>query len=269
MQRLLSTIMISSGLMLLLLASLPYAAPLAAQGDDELPPRPTLTPMPELPTSELPATATPLPATATPPPATATPLPATATPVGPPPPAQPDPAPQPSPTPLPAGRITGTVIDLTTGAPVAGVAVQVGTHVTSSNSDGNYNIEGLPTGNYTIELLPTAMQGTAAQGPITVALLPGATVVQHLALRSPPQPSPGDSEQATEPTPPVSPEQTTEPTPPVSPEQPPISPEIPVYLPITAGSHTNQGLMLLSAILLLTLGFGVRWLLAIGRHRPL
>jgi LPXTG-motif cell wall-anchored protein len=52
-------------------------------------------------------------------------------------------------------------------------------------ANGNYDRNGLEAGDYSVELLPTAAQGESAQGVIEIALNPGATVVQHLALRSP------------------------------------------------------------------------------------
>lgn len=214
MLRQLSTILIVSGLMLALLASLLLVAPLAAQGGDDLPPRPTLTPQPVVPT---------------PPP--------------PPPPPASDPAPPPSATPLPSGRITGTVIDLTTGAPVAGVTVQVGTWLVSSDAAGNYNVEPLPAGIYTVELLPTTEQGVAAQGTLTLELLPGATIVQHLHLRS------------------ALPLLPSEPTPTPAPELPPVQPTepvVPIGLPVTAGTTGWSGGLLLLGLSLVAAGLGLR-----------
>lgn len=130
-----------------------------------------ITPTPITPTPTGTLTATPISPTSAPP---------TSTPAGVP---QPTTRPR-DPTPAP-GRITGTVIDLTTGAPVPGVAVRVGDTVVQSDANGNYDRNGLPAGDYPVQLLPTAAQGEPAQGEIVVALPAGATVVQHLALRSP------------------------------------------------------------------------------------
>jgi hypothetical protein len=86
--------------------------------------------------------------------------------------------------PAPAGRITGTVIDLTTGAPAPGIAVQVGDITITSDANGNYDRSGLTAGRYVVALALRAEQGTPAQGPITVELGADATIVQHLNFHS-------------------------------------------------------------------------------------
>jgi hypothetical protein len=83
------------------------------------------------------------------------------------------------------GRITGTVIDLTTGAPAPGIAVLIGDIRVVSDASGNYDRNGLSAGSYTVALALANGQGTPAQGPIVVALGAGATVVQHLSFSSP------------------------------------------------------------------------------------
>jgi LPXTG-motif cell wall-anchored protein len=93
-------------------------------------------------------------------------------------------------TPVASGRITGTVIDLTTGAPAPGISVAVGDVVVTSDANGNYDRSGLTPGVYTVALVLTAEQGVAAQEPIAVDLGAGATVVQHLFFRSAPLPQP-------------------------------------------------------------------------------
>lgn len=85
----------------------------------------------------------------------------------------------------PAGRITGTVIDSTTGAPAPGVTVSVGDVAVVSDANGNYDRSGLAAGAYPVSLVLSAAQGVAEQGVITVTLADGATVVQHLRFRSP------------------------------------------------------------------------------------
>lgn len=90
----------------------------------------------------------------------------------------------------PAGRITGTVIDQTTGAPAPGIAVVVGDVTVNTDANGNYNRTGLPAGNYVVALALAAGQGVPAQGPGTVTLTADATVVQHLFFRSQPAASP-------------------------------------------------------------------------------
>ena len=84
------------------------------------------------------------------------------------------------------GRITGTVIDLTTGAPAPGVAVTVGDTTVTTDANGNYDRSGLAAGDYQVALVLAAEQGASAQAPIVVALAPDATVIQHLSFRSPP-----------------------------------------------------------------------------------
>lgn len=86
------------------------------------------------------------------------------------------------------GRITGTVIDLTTGAPRPSVQVSIGDRVVVSDSNGNYDLNGLAPGDYRVALVLDVAQGVAAQEPLTLQLAEGATVVQHLAFRSPPAP---------------------------------------------------------------------------------
>lgn len=148
MKRLSTVLIIAAGILFFgWLALLPQSA--VAQ--TEPPVRPTLTPRP---TNVPPTTATP------------------------------QPVPNDQATPLPA-RITGTVIDQRTGAPVAGIAVQVGDGVVQSDANGNYNRDGLAPGDYSVSLRIDPSQGTPAQGPIVVRLLDGQVVVQHLAFTSP------------------------------------------------------------------------------------
>lgn len=78
------------------------------------------------------------------------------------------------------GRITGTIIDLTTSAPMPGVAVRVGDRILVSDANGNYDRSGLPPGTYDVVLAMPADWGTPAQTLIRIELAEGATVVQHL-----------------------------------------------------------------------------------------
>lgn len=103
-------------------------------------------------------------------------------------------------TPAAAGRITGTVIDLSSGAPAPGVAVQVGEAVVTTDANGNYDRSGLPAGSYQVALALVAGQGAPEQGAVTIALAAGETVVQHLAFRSP-QPAAPAASPAAAPTP--------------------------------------------------------------------
>jgi hypothetical protein len=90
-----------------------------------------------------------------------------------------------------SGRITGTVIDSTTGAPAPGVSVLVGGARVTSDANGNYDRSGLAPGMYDVLLDISAERGLPDQGTITVALGEGQTVVQHLRFHSPaPAPAP-------------------------------------------------------------------------------
>lgn len=82
------------------------------------------------------------------------------------------------------GRITGTVIDRTTSAPAPGIPVAVGEVVVTTDENGNYDRNGLPAGSYRVALQLPPSRGEPAQGPITIPLSAGATVIQHLAFRS-------------------------------------------------------------------------------------
>jgi len=88
------------------------------------------------------------------------------------------------PTAVPLGRLTGTVIDLRTGAPTSGITVLVGSQAVSSDANGNYDIW-LSSGYYRLELKLTSNQGTATQPAQAIAIGPGDTVVVHLFFTSP------------------------------------------------------------------------------------
>jgi hypothetical protein len=87
-------------------------------------------------------------------------------------------------TPVPTGRITGTVIDLSSGAPVPDITVRVGNVIVTADANGNYDRSGLPVGIYPVALVLNEGQGTAAQEPQQVQLAAGATVIIHLNLYS-------------------------------------------------------------------------------------
>lgn len=91
--------------------------------------------------------------------------------------------------PVPLGLITGTVIDRATGAPAPGVAVLVGDTVVVSDANGNYGREGLPAGVYQVALAPEVVPGDPAQLPVMVDLPPGGTVVYHLVFGVAPAPA--------------------------------------------------------------------------------
>jgi len=82
------------------------------------------------------------------------------------------------------GHITGTVIDLSSGAPSAGVAVRVGDALVWSDANGNYD-HWLPVGTYTVTLALADGQGTPAQDVMNVPVLADVATVQHLNFRSP------------------------------------------------------------------------------------
>jgi hypothetical protein len=82
------------------------------------------------------------------------------------------------------GHITGTVIDLNSGAPSAGVAVRVGGALVWSDVNGNYD-HWLPVGTYTVTLALADGQGTPAQDVMSVPVLADVATVQHLNFRSP------------------------------------------------------------------------------------
>jgi hypothetical protein len=149
-------LLIIGGILVLLLGLIPgIEGPAQAQ---EPPPHPTLAPTSEgTPTPPIAPTPT-QPGQPTPPPVEPTPTQ----------PGQPTPPPvEPTPTqqaPRPprddddddddddepaTGRITGAVIDLTTGAPAPGIAVTVGDQMVTTDSNGNYDRSGLPGGAYT------------------------------------------------------------------------------------------------------------------------
>jgi hypothetical protein len=83
-------------------------------------------------------------------------------------------------------RITGTVVDQTTGRPMKGIRVRVGEEVVVTDENGNYDRSGLPEGKYRVELLLDPWQGSAAQEPLIIDLRERETVVQHLFYNSPP-----------------------------------------------------------------------------------
>lgn len=134
-----------------------------------------------------------------------------------------------SPTAVPAGRITGTVIDQTTGAPAPNIAVVVGDQTVITDANGNYDRSGLPAGNYTVVLKLAANQGVSAQAPVVIALGADATVVQHLAFRSPA---------------------------PVAPT--PVVAVVPAALPVTGGADGAAWAVFALGVLMIAAGLGVR-----------
>jgi hypothetical protein len=85
--------------------------------------------------------------------------------------------------PAPMGRITGTVIDLRTGAPVAGKRVKVGDAELTTDGNGNYDTW-VEAGQYPVALSIASAEGTAAQDVTTATVWGNDTVVIHLFYTS-------------------------------------------------------------------------------------
>ncbi|MBS1965571.1 MAG: hypothetical protein JST60_07085 [Chloroflexi bacterium SZAS-1] len=81
------------------------------------------------------------------------------------------------------GHITGTVIDQRTGAPAAGISVNVGGEMVVTDANGNYD-HWVPVGSYPVSLSLAAEQGTPTQGRVTVDVQPDTATVQHLSFTS-------------------------------------------------------------------------------------
>jgi hypothetical protein len=82
------------------------------------------------------------------------------------------------------GHITGTVIDLTSGAPVAGIPVNIGGVLVSTDVNGNYD-RWVPAGSYSVMLALEPSQGVMAQKAQLVEVGAGDRVVLHLNFRGP------------------------------------------------------------------------------------
>jgi LPXTG-motif cell wall-anchored protein len=89
---------------------------------------------------------------------------------------------------LAEGRITGTIINLTTGAPVPGVQVKIGDAVVFSDANGNYDLWVLP-GPYSVELALSPEQGLPDQDQQIVDIMANQTTVLHLNFHTLPAPS--------------------------------------------------------------------------------
>lgn len=82
------------------------------------------------------------------------------------------------------GHVTGTVIDLVTGAPIPGVNVAIGNDIVVSDVNGNYD-HWVPAGTYTVSLVMAPERGVAVD-PVQVANVEtGNRTVIHLNFRSP------------------------------------------------------------------------------------
>jgi hypothetical protein len=82
------------------------------------------------------------------------------------------------------GRITGTVIDQTTGFPMPGIAVKVGDIIVYTDANGNYEVLNLLPGIYPVELVLEPWQGQPSQETKMVTVEANETVVQHLSYTS-------------------------------------------------------------------------------------
>lgn len=81
------------------------------------------------------------------------------------------------------GRLTGTVIDVRTGAPSSDRLVLVDGTPVFSDANGNYD-HWVAAGNHSVVLQLSADEGVAEAGPQAVAVAPDAATVLHLFFRS-------------------------------------------------------------------------------------
>ncbi len=86
-------------------------------------------------------------------------------------------------TPVPAGRITGTVINHSTGAPTPNIEVSVGGVIVRSDVNGNYERVNLFPGTYIVRLHLGSDQGVALQDPQVVVLMPDENIIVHRYFR--------------------------------------------------------------------------------------
>jgi hypothetical protein len=94
------------------------------------------------------------------------------------------------------GAIVGTVTDLSSGGPAAGVLVSVsGYPPVTTDKDGRYSVSNLPAGQYTVALVLSG-QGQASQGPVFVNLDGQNRVTVDMTYSSRPQQLPTDTPQA-------------------------------------------------------------------------
>ncbi|MFQ3663783.1 MAG: hypothetical protein SNJ69_15500 [Chloroflexaceae bacterium] len=150
----------------------------------------------------------------------------------------------PAPTPIPYGRVTGTIIDLRTGAPAPGKLVVIGDSTVISDANGNYD-RWVVSGFYNLNLQLRDGEGRVAQPPQQIAVGNGDTVVVHLFFTS------------AEPAAPAAPEPVATVTPTALPAPTPsdVTAVAPVSLPVTAATGARvPGSLLLAGAVLLGLG---------------
>lgn len=135
--------------------------------------------------------------------------------------------------PAATGRIAGTVIEQTTGAPAPNITVDVGGVAVQTDANGNYERQGLAPGNYDVALVLSSEQGLPVQGTITIVLAEGQTVIQHLVFRHTEAPA------------------TTAPAVPAAPAV------VPAQLPRTGSADGSGVLLALGVSGLLILGMGI------------
>jgi hypothetical protein len=164
------------------------------------------------------------------------------------------------------GHITGTVIDLSSGAPSAGVAVLVGGALVWSDVNGNYD-HWLPVGTYTVTLALADGQGTPAQDVLSVPVLADAATVQHLSF-SDQQPTPAAPTAAAQPV--VAQPAAAAPTA-VAANAPAVAgsaPVMPTRLPVTSESGSAAWLWLTFGMALLLVGGLVGFGPVLGGRSP-
>lgn len=158
----------------------------------------------------------------------------------------------PAPTPVPYGRVTGTIIDLRTGAPAPGKLVVIGDSTVISDANGNYD-RWVVSGFYNLHLRLRDGEGQVTQPPQQIAVGNGDTVVVHLFFTSEAPVAPA----APEPTATLAPEPTATaaPLPIPTPTPGEVVAVVPVSLPTTAATGASvPGPLLLAGAALLGLG---------------
>ncbi len=148
------------------------------------------------------------------------------------------------------GRITGTVIDQTTGAPAPNVPVTIGGNVVMSDVSGNYD-HWMVAGTYSVALALKPEQGMALQNAQEVAITGENTTVLHLNYRSP-APAAATTAPAAPSAAPVS--ASTEPASPSAEPAGVAAPVVPQRLPKTAETPEGGISWLPFGMLLLAMG---------------
>jgi hypothetical protein len=168
------------------------------------------------------------------------------------------------------GHITGTVIDLNSGAPAPHVAVNVGGALVQSDVNGNYD-HWLPVGTYTVTLALADGQGAPAQDVMSVAVVQDAATIQHLNFRGL-QPAPAAPTAVAEAAPAAAPAAVAEAAAPTAVAAPAggaaASAGVPKRLPVTSESNTAAWLWLAFGMALLLAGGMVGFGPVLGGRSP-